>query len=313
MIDVVSEMTRSGSTAGSAGWRGCPTVTNTRRTEITADASASEDALVREHLPLVRRAVADLSSRMPRHAPRDDLMSAGMVGLAQAARNFNDSLGVPFHRYAATRIKGPLLDELRAHDWASRPVRAKARHMDVASDRLTAKLGRAPSAEELADAMGVELSTVHGLTSDLHRATVLNYDSMLSSGDSDGVLLVDDGTPELELLERERNAYLVDAIRSLPERLQVVVRGYFFEDRSMQDIGAELGVSESRVSQLRAEALDLLKDGINSQLDPSSVPELPNPTGRVARRKAAYFAAIAASSTPTERLGSTPRLRAVSA
>jgi RNA polymerase sigma factor for flagellar operon FliA len=281
-------------------------VTNTTKTEVP---TRSEDDLVREHLPLVRRAVAELSARMPRHAPRDDLLSAGMVGLAQAARNFDESLGVPFHRYAATRIKGSLLDELRAHDWASRPVRAKARHMELASERLMAKLGRTPSSVELAEAMGVEPSTVHGLTSDLHRATVLNYDSMLSSGDSDAVLLVDDDTPELELLERERNAYLVDAIRSLPERLQVVVRGYFFEDRSMQDIGAELGVSESRVSQLRAEALDLLKDGINSQLDPSSVPGSSNPTGRVARRKAAYFAAIAASSTPTERLGSQPRLR----
>jgi RNA polymerase sigma factor for flagellar operon FliA len=292
-------------------------VTNTRSTDASEHPSRPapevEDALVREHLLLVRRAVAELSARMPRHAPRDDLVSAGMVGLAQAARNFDESLGVPFHRYAATRIKGALLDELRAHDWASRPVRAKARHMDLAVERLTAKLGRHPNQAELAEAMGVDESAVQGLTTDLHRATVLNYDSMLVSGDSEAVLLVDEETPELELLERERNAYLVDAIRSLPERLQVVVRGYFFEDRSMQDIGAELGVSESRVSQLRAEALDLLKDGINSQLDPTAVAELPNPTGRVARRKAAYFAAIAASSTSTERLGSQPRLRAVSA
>src|SRR5688500_20019172 len=115
---------------------------------------------------------------MPRHAPRDDLMSAGMVGLAQAARNFDESRGVPFHRYAATRIKGALLDELRAHDWASRPVRAKARHMELANEKLMANLGRTPTQVELAEAMGVEASAVHGLTSDLHRATVLDYDSM---------------------------------------------------------------------------------------------------------------------------------------
>lgn len=276
-------------------------MTNTRTTEASA---ALEEALVREHLPLVRRAVAELSARMPRHAARDDLVSAGMVGLAQAARNFDATLGVPFHRYAATRIKGSLLDELRANDWASRPVRAKARGMEVAVERLTAKLGRTPNQTELAESMGVALSIVQGLAADLHRATVLNYDSMLVSGDGEGVLLVDDETPELELLERERNAYLVDAIRSLPPRLQVVVKGYFFQNRSMQDIGAELGVSESRVSQLRAEALDLLKDGINSQLDPSEVAEQTQPGGRVARRKAAYFAAIAASSTSSERLGS---------
>jgi RNA polymerase sigma factor for flagellar operon FliA len=233
-----------------------------------------------------------------------------MVGLAQAARNFDDSLGVPFHRYAATRIKGALLDELRAHDWASRPVRAKARQMEITSERLVAKLGRTPTAAEVAKGMGVEITMVQNLATDLHRATVLNYDSMLASGDGDAVLLVDDGTPELELLERERNAYLVDAIRSLPPRLQVVVKGYFFENRSMQDIGAELGVSESRVSQLRSEALDLLKDGMNSQLDPSEVPAQVHPTGRVARRKAAYFAAIAASSTSNERLASHVRVSA---
>lgn len=279
-------------------------VTNTRRDVRTA---AAEEALVREHLGLVRRAVMELSARMPRHASRDDLMSAGMVGLAQAARNFDDGLGVPFHRYATIRIKGALLDELRAQDWASRPVRSRARQMEAASDRLTAKLGRTPMPAELATALGVDTATIHNLTKDLHRATVLNYDSMLTGSDGDGVLLVDGDTPELELLDRERNAYLVDAIRSLPPRLQVVVKGYFFEDRSMQDIGIELGVSESRISQLRSEALDLLKDGINSQLDPSEVHHCV-PSGRVARRRAAYFAAIAASSTSAERLGTKVRL-----
>lgn len=285
-------------------------VTNTSR---RLRSPAAEDALVRQHLPLVRHAVTELSVKMPRHAPRDDLMSAGMVGLAQAARNYDESRGVPFHRYAATRIKGALLDELRTYDWASRPVRAKARKMDQASERLTAMLGRAPTSGELAGALGVEEAAVQGLNADLHRATVLNYDSMLASGDSDGVLLVDDVNPELELLDRERNAYLVDAVRSLPERLQTVVLGYFFEDRSMQDIGAQLGVSESRVSQLRAEALDLLRDGMNSQLDPQALADTPVTSGRVARRKAAYFATIAGSSTSRDRLGSQPRYRRAAA
>lgn len=265
---------------------------------------------MREHLPLVRRAVAELSARMPRHAPRDDLLSAGMVGLAQAARNYDASRGVPFHRYAATRIKGALLDELRTHDWASRPVRAKARHMDLTAEKLTAKLGRAPTADEVAGEMGVPRSTIDGLNQDLHRATVLNYDAMLQSGDSDSVLLVDDHDPEGDLLDRERNAYLVDAVKALPERLRVVVLGYFFEDRSMQEIGAELGVSESRISQLRAEALDLLRDGMNAQLEPSLVEAPARPAGRVARRKAAYYEAIANASTPRERLDSKPRVRA---
>lgn len=275
----------------------------------TSSDAAREEELVRDHLVLVRRAVSELSAKMPRHAPRDDLVSAGMIGLAQAARNFDGSRGVPFHRYAATRIKGALLDELRTYDWASRPVRAKARKMDAASDRLTANLGRAPSTSEVAQALGVEQTTVEGLQQDLHRAVVLNYDSMFANGDGDSVLLAGPEDPEQELLDRERYAYLVDAVRALPARLQTVVIGYFFEDRSMHGIGAELGVSESRVSQLRAEALDLLREGMNSQLEPSTTPDVA-PSGRVARRKAAYFNAIAASSTSRERLDSRPRLRA---
>ena len=183
-----------------------------------------ENALVREHLPLVRRAVAELSAKMPRHAAREDLMSAGMAGLAQAARNFDESRGVPFHRYAATRIKGALLDELRANDWASRPVRAKARRMDQATERLVAKLGRTPTRAEVAQEMGVDTAAVRGLATDVHRATVLNYESILD-GETDAFLPSGNDNPELELLDRERSAYLVDAVRSLPPRLQTVVVG----------------------------------------------------------------------------------------
>lgn len=271
------------------------------------DRAAREDALVRANLSVVRKAVADLSARMPRHAARDDLLSAGMVGLAQAARNFDESRGVPFHRYAATRVNGALLDELRANDWATRPVRARARQADRVSEHLMAKLGRKPSPQEVAAEMGVDVEVVRGLTDDLHRATVLNYDSMVATGDSEAVLLVDDADPEGELVERERSAYLVDAVKALPERLRTVVLGYFFLDRPMAEIGAELGVTESRVSQLRAEALDLLRDGMNSQLEPELV-EMPDvPVGRVQKRKAAYFSAIADASTPNARLDSRPR------
>ncbi len=286
-------------------------VTSTLRRRIRPE----EDGLVRDHLDLVRRAVTDLAARMPRHASRDDLVSAGMNGLAQAARNFDDSLGVPFASYASARIKGALLDELRGADWASRPVRAKARRLAQVTERLTSSLDRVPTDNEVAEALDVTIDSLRALRSDLHRATVLNYESILpdSEGNAADALIVDGMSPEVEILERERNAYLVDAIRALPERLQVVVKAYFFEDRSMRDISAELGVTESRVSQLRAEALDLLRDGMNSQLDPEAVPSEARPDGRVARRRAAYFAAIAVSSTPVERVDAAPRVAAVPA
>src|SRR6202043_3942004 len=104
------------------------------------------------------------------------------------------------------------------------------------------------------------------------RATVLNYESLVTDGTSELVLVDDGDSPEETIVARERTAYLMDAVGALPERLRRVVIGYFFEERSMQDLADELGVSESRISQLRAEALLLLRDGVNSQLEPDAVP-----------------------------------------
>src|SRR5205085_9254939 len=117
----------------------------------------------------------------------------------------------------------------------------------------------------------------------------------------------DTRSPDSVLVDRERKAYLHDAITSLPERLRAVVVGYFFEERSMQDLAEELGVSESRISQMRAEALALIKDGLNSQLEPEVIASEAKPSPRVARRKAAYYAAIAANSDFRTRLGNEPR------
>jgi RNA polymerase sigma factor for flagellar operon FliA len=237
---------------------------------------------------------------------RSDLVSAGMLGLAQAARSFDPERGIAFDRFASTRIRGALLDELRGRDWASRSVRARARGLQATQEDLTNKLGRAPSPEEVAKSLAVPLEQVHKLVDDVHRATVLNYDSLVIEGDAESFLATDDAGPEDAMLDRERKSYLTDAVHALPERLRHVVIGYFFEERSMQEIADELGVSESRVSQLRAEALLLLKDGINSQLEPEAIEPEARPNGRVARRKAAYYAAVAAGSDYRTRLSERP-------
>jgi RNA polymerase sigma factor FliA len=136
---------------------------------------------------------------------------------------------------------------------------------------------------------------------------VLNYESLVVDGDAASFLATADANPEEAILDRERKAYLADAIQALPERLRHVVVQYFFEEQSMQDIADELGVSESRVSQLRAEALALLRDGVNAQLDPDAVAPEPRPNGRVARRKAAYYAAVAAGSDFRTRVSERPQ------
>jgi RNA polymerase sigma factor for flagellar operon FliA len=267
----------------------------------------TEDELVRDHLDLVRKMVAQTATRIPSHVSRDDLLSAGMAGLAMAARHFDPARGVPFDRYAATRIRGALIDELRSFDWASRPVRTKARALASTAETLTAALGRTPTNEELASACNLSVDALGRLTDDVHRAVVLNYEAILETGDSEVLLPSTDGDPEEELLSRERADCLMKAIYALPERLRTVVRGYFFEERTVTEIAEQLGVTQSRVSQLRSEAIELLRDGVNSQLDPANVSPLRRATGRVSRRQAAYRATMAGQGAPVP--ARTPAIR----
>lgn len=272
--------------------------------EIQAPTSAAVDVdeLCRTHLPLVHFEVRSISSRLPGHVYTDDLVSAGMAALAMAARSFDSSLGVPFGRYAVRRIRGALLDELRSADWATRSLRAKVRKRDAVHDALAAQLGRRPNSAETAAAMGATTGELERLDADLHSSVVLRLDVITDSAGADALLPSTTETPEAALVARERTAYLRDAVSALPERLQAVIQGCFFDDRPMRELAEELGVTESRISQMRAEALTLLRDGMNSQLAPDMLPAPTNPAGAVARRKAAYYAHIATASTYRDRL-----------
>jgi RNA polymerase sigma factor for flagellar operon FliA len=274
---------------------------------MTLDCRTGEDELVRAHLGLAHHAVGELARRLPTHVNRDDLLSAAMLGLAQAARSWDPERGASFERHAAARIRGALLDELRDADWASRSVRSRARRLQQAGEQLTGRLGRAPTQTELAEALGTDTESVRRLVSDVHRATVLNYESIVADGDADDLLPSGERGPDHVLVDRERRAYLSDAVLALPERLRAVVIGYFYQERPMLEIAAQLGVTESRISQLRAEALILLRDGLNAHLDADALPAEPRPDGRLARRRAAYHAAIAACSDFRARLDAAPR------
>lgn len=273
-----------------------------------ATGSVAHDDLVREHLPLVGYLVAETASKLPGHVSRDDLTSAGMMALAQAARSFEPERGVPFARFATVRIRGAIIDELRSHDWASRSVRTKARQRALAEEGLAAKLGRHPTHAELASYLGISSGELASVEEDVHRSVVLSLQGFSDAGTLEGMLPHQDPGPEDVLLNRERTSYLLDAVTALPTRLRVVVEGYFFNERPMADLAAELGVTESRISQMRAEALALLKDGMTAVLEPEEMPAEVRPDGCVARRKAAYYATIAASSDYRTRLSAaTPR------
>jgi RNA polymerase sigma factor for flagellar operon FliA len=208
---------------------------------------------------------------------------------------------VPFTRYASTRIRGAIIDELRGIDWASRSVRRRARQLEDTRSRLAGELGRAPSDAEVATASGITVEEITANDEDVSRASVM---SLQGFGDTpiDDVLPTRAPSPEDRLEHRERIGYLVDAVALLPDRLRTVVEAYFFEERPMADIAADLGVTESRVSQMRAEALVLLKDAMNSALDPELVTPHARPDGCAARRRDAYFAAVASRRTATARL-----------
>jgi RNA polymerase sigma factor FliA len=254
---------------------------------------ADVDELVTSHIPVVGHLVREVLARVPGHVDRDDLTSAGLTALVQAAQGFDAERGVPFARYASTRIRGALLDELRGVDWASRSVRRTARGLEETRSRLTHSLGRVPTDAELAAAQGVPVEQVLANREDLARAQVMSLEADDARGSYAAALPSSTPTPEQQVEHAELLTYLSEAVAELPERLRRVVEGYFLAEQPMAELAAELGVSESRISQLRAEAMVLLRDALNSQLDPQRLAAHDNPGGVAARRREAYFAAVA--------------------
>jgi RNA polymerase sigma factor for flagellar operon FliA len=251
------------------------------------------DELITSHMPLVGHIVRETMGRVPSHVNRDDLTSAGLTALVLAARAFDAERGVPFDRYAATRIRGALLDELRSADWASRSVRRRARDLAETRSRLANVLGRVPTSAEVAQAAGMSQDEVAANDDDVSRAQVLSLQGSTTTP-IDELVPTRAPSPEDLVEHAERLTYLREAIEELPERLRIVVQDYFFAERPMADIAAELGVTDSRISQMRAEALTLLRDALNHALEPALLKQSGKTGGVAQRRRESYFAAVAA-------------------
>ncbi len=275
---------------------------NSRNTSPLGD-SPQATALVEEHLSLVNHVVFQVAVHFPRHVDRDDLINAGAIGLVEAARRYDESHGVPFNRFAAQRIRGAIIDAVRAADWAPRSVRTLARRLDSVEQRLATSLGRVPSIGETAAELGVTPDEVRSLRERVFRSVVLAFEHVTSDSEEEELTLIDvladdAREPDAELEDRELKAYLREAVAHLPERHRLIIVGYFIQERTSEDLARFLGVTESRVSQMRTEALGMLKRGIQAQYSATTE----EPEGLVERRRAAYAGRISASSEVHQRI-----------
>jgi RNA polymerase sigma factor FliA len=236
-----------------------------RRYKERGDPEA-RDRLILTFAPLVKYVAGRMRSALPSHVDEADLISYGLVGLIGAVERFDPARRVKFETYAITRIKGSIIDELRALDWVPRSVRARARAIEKKSAELEARLHRAPTDEELADALGMRSDEFQEAITQISNASLVALDEMWSvSPGGEPVSLLDTlgearaGDPADVLDAVDLRDTLADAIARLPERERIVVALYYYDNLSLKEIGEILGVTESRVSQLHTKAVLRLK------------------------------------------------------
>ncbi|MEW6354374.1 MAG: RNA polymerase sigma factor FliA [Pseudomonadota bacterium] len=231
----------------------------------TATQPGAQDELVNRHAPLVKRIAYHLMARLPSCVQVDDLIQAGMIGLLEAARNYDAAQGASFETYASIRVRGAMLDEVRKGDWAPRSVHRKARAMAQAVREVENKLGRDARDQEIAAHLGMGLDEYYSMLQDATAYHVFSFDEM---GVDEGALAegcADHRLNPFEGLQGEDfQRALVEAVGGLPERERLVIALYYDEEMNLREIGAVLGVSESRISQIHAQALVRLQARMRS-------------------------------------------------
>jgi RNA polymerase sigma factor FliA len=238
--------------------------------------SASDEArerLILHYAPLVKYVASRVATGLPASVEQADLVSYGMFGLIDALQKFEPGRGNKFETYAIPRIKGAIIDELRAMDWVPRSIRFKAREIEKAHSDLEAMLKRQPTEAEMAERLGISRSELHDVVSQISFVSVLALDELVSVGADRGeqVSLIDtladkhlDPTSGVE--SQETRGLLAAAINSLSEREKIVVTLYYFEGLTLAEIGEILGVTESRVCQIHTKAVGGLR-GQLSEID----------------------------------------------
>jgi len=235
--------------------------------------SANRDELIVSHLPLARYLVRRMAAHLPPHLDEEELMSAAVMGLITSADRFEPSRGVQFKTFAEQRIKGIIIDELRAQDWLSRSVRDKYKRLEREVAALSQKLGRDPESGEIAAAMGIELDAYHRLLEEVHTFSFVSLNESWEDDEGSTTSLQDvvpdskAANPQMQMQKGELLEALGGSIDTLPEKERIVITLYYYEELNLKEIGAVLGLTESRVSQLHSQAIVRLRSKMKSHGD----------------------------------------------
>ena len=232
--------------------------------------NAARDQLITRHLPLVRHAVGSLAHSRTSNLDAEDVLGYGAMGLIDAVDRFDASRGVKFETYAVTRIRGYLLDQLRALDWLSRSARSQVREVQRAFDDLQSGLGRPPTPKELAVETGLPVETCGHALAAIGRRVLSLEEVVTTDGDGDCAPLIDrledkqDIGPAHQAVRDEVRQAVAQAMAKLPERGREVVRLRYGQEWTFQQIAERLGVSESRASQLHSQALSRMRQSLTA-------------------------------------------------
>jgi len=227
--------------------------------------------LVKQYLPLVKYVAGKLAVGMPQNVEFDDLVSYGVIGLFDAIDKFDPGKHVKFKTYAVTRVRGAIFDQLRQLDWVPRSVRQKTRELEETVRRLEAQLGRAATDQEIAKELGVTEKEFEKLIMKISGTTVLSLNDVWYSGEDNDRMSIGDSiesphnrNPDAIVEKQEMKRVIIEAINDLPDKEKKVLVLYYYENLTLKEIGAVLGVTESRISQLHTKAIVRLRGRLTS-------------------------------------------------